>query len=149
MSTIRSRITGRPGIGRSSTGSLSSFRLVMQASPFLPLMFIAPEPQTPSRHERRNASVSSCAFNSISAPSVGRYDRCLGDLDQVVDLERLAARGIERHALVLARDTLYALLELLDPGHAFGQELLVAINPAVRLHRSAQGLGDFRNLLAR
>ena len=31
----------------------------MHARPFLPLMFIASEPHTPSRHERRNDSVSS------------------------------------------------------------------------------------------
>src|SRR6185437_11896590 len=47
MSTIRSRITGSPGNGRNSTGPLSDFRFVMHASPFLPLMFIASEPQTP------------------------------------------------------------------------------------------------------
>ena len=55
MSTIRSRITGSPGSGRSSTGSFSSASLVMQASPFLPLMFMASEPHTPSRQERRKA----------------------------------------------------------------------------------------------
>ena len=54
MSTIRSRITGNPGSGRSSTGSLSSVSRVMQARPFLPLMFIASEPHTPSRQERRS-----------------------------------------------------------------------------------------------
>src|SRR2546423_2294618 len=61
LSTIRSRITGSPGSGRSTTGSLSSFRLVMQASPFLPLMFIASEPHTPSRQERPNADVQARA----------------------------------------------------------------------------------------
>ncbi len=45
--------------GRSTIGSFSSLRLVVQASPFLPLMFIASEPHTPSRHERRSDSVSS------------------------------------------------------------------------------------------
>src|SRR5215475_6734360 len=62
MSTNRSRMTGNPGSGFSSIGSLSSASLVMQASPFLPLMFIASEPQTPSRQDRRKAKVSSCAF---------------------------------------------------------------------------------------
>ena len=69
MSTIRSRITGSPGSGRSSTGSFTSFRFVMHASPFLPLMFIASEPHTPSRQLRRNDSVSSTAFRRISASS--------------------------------------------------------------------------------
>ena len=69
MSTIRSRITGSPGSGISTTGSESSLRLVMQARPFLPLMFIASEPQTPSRQLRRNASVSSWALRRISASS--------------------------------------------------------------------------------
>ena len=46
MSTIRSRITGRPGSGRSTIGSFSSRRFVVQARPFLPLMFMASEPHT-------------------------------------------------------------------------------------------------------
>ncbi len=41
----------------------------MHASPFLPLMFIASEPHTPSRQLRRNDSVSSTAFRRISASS--------------------------------------------------------------------------------
>jgi hypothetical protein len=36
--------------------------VVMQASRFLPLMFIASEPHTPSRHERRNDTLSSMRF---------------------------------------------------------------------------------------
>ena len=42
---------------------------VMQARPLRPLMFIVSEPQTPSRHERRNASVSSCRFRRSSTSS--------------------------------------------------------------------------------
>ena len=41
----------------------------MQASPFLPLMFIASDPQTPSRQLRRNDSESSTALRRISASS--------------------------------------------------------------------------------
>jgi hypothetical protein len=69
MSTIRSRITGKPGKGRSSTGSFSPSRLVMQASPFRPLMFIASEPHTPSRQERRSERLSSSALMRSSASS--------------------------------------------------------------------------------
>ena len=69
MSTIRSRTTGSPGKGRSVTFSGRSAILVMHARPFLPLMFIASEPHTPSRQERRNESESSCAFRRTSASS--------------------------------------------------------------------------------
>ncbi|MNL62369.1 hypothetical protein D3C87_1863870 [compost metagenome] len=62
MSTIRSRTTGRPGSGRSTMRSGSSRMFVRQARPFLPLMFIASEPHTPSRHERRRARLSSTSF---------------------------------------------------------------------------------------
>ena len=41
----------------------------MHARPFLPLMFIASEPHTPSRQLRRNDSVSSTAFSRTSASS--------------------------------------------------------------------------------
>ncbi|MNT12152.1 hypothetical protein D3C72_1470700 [compost metagenome] len=69
MSTIRSRTTGRPGSGRSTMRSGSSRMFVRQARPFLPLMFIASEPHTPSRHERRNEMVSSSFFSLTSASS--------------------------------------------------------------------------------
>src|SRR5207248_5164812 len=59
MSTIRSRMTGRPGNGRSSTGSFSDLILVVQASPFLPLMFIASDPHTPSRSEEHTSELQS------------------------------------------------------------------------------------------
>jgi hypothetical protein len=59
MSTIRSRITGSPGSGLSTTVPGSVRMLVRQARPFLPLMFIASEPQTPSRQLRRKLSVGS------------------------------------------------------------------------------------------
>ena len=60
---------GSPGSGLMTTGSLRSTSLVVQASPFLPLMFIASEPHTPSRHERRKLSDGSIAFSFISASS--------------------------------------------------------------------------------
>ena len=77
MSTMRSRITGRPGSGRSSTGSFNVFRLVMQASPFRPLMFIASEPQTPSRHDRRKASVSSVAIAMLCWTPASRLSKAI------------------------------------------------------------------------
>src|SRR5205823_14652967 len=83
------------------------------------------------------------------ATRVSRYDRCLGDFAEVIELERLDSRGIERLALVLDRNATRALLELNDLGHALGQKLLVAIDAAVRLHGTAQALGDFRNLFPR
>jgi hypothetical protein len=43
--------------------------LVRQARPFLPLMFIASEPHTPSRQLRRKLSVGSMALSFISASS--------------------------------------------------------------------------------
>ena len=43
--------------------------LVRHASPFLPLMFIASDPQTPSRQLRRKLKVGSFAFSFISASS--------------------------------------------------------------------------------
>src|SRR5258708_30589944 len=69
MSTIRSRITGSPGSGRITTGSLRSASFEMHARPFLPLMFIASDPHTPSRHERRSDRESSCSLMRISASS--------------------------------------------------------------------------------
>ena len=63
-------MTGRPGSGLRTTGSFSVFRLVMHARLFLPLMFMASEPQTPSRQERRKAKLSSAsALMRISASS--------------------------------------------------------------------------------
>ena len=59
MSTMRSRMMGSPGRGLMTTGSFSSTSFVTHASPFLPLMFIASDPHTPSRHERRSDNVSS------------------------------------------------------------------------------------------
>ncbi len=69
MSTIRSRMIGRPGSGRITTGSLRSTSFVMHASWFLPLMFIASLPHTPSRHERRSASESSIVLMRTRASS--------------------------------------------------------------------------------
>jgi len=43
--------------------------LVTQARPLLPLMFMESEPQTPSRQERRNESVGSCALSFMRASS--------------------------------------------------------------------------------
>ena len=43
--------------------------LVRQARPFLPLMFMASDPQTPSRQERRNEMLGSTALSFISASS--------------------------------------------------------------------------------
>ncbi len=43
--------------------------LVRQARPFLPLMFIASEPHTPSRQERRKLNDGSTAFSLFSASS--------------------------------------------------------------------------------
>jgi len=40
-------------------GSLRSRRFVTHARPFLPLMFMASEPHTPSRQLRRNETLSS------------------------------------------------------------------------------------------
>ena len=44
--------------------SLDEFRSILQrhASVFWPLMFMAHEPQMPSRHERRKVSVGSISF---------------------------------------------------------------------------------------
>ncbi len=69
MSTITSRITGRPGRGFKVITPGSVFMLVRQARPFLPLMFIASEPQTPSRQLRRKEIEGSTAFSFISASS--------------------------------------------------------------------------------
>ena len=69
MSTIRSRMTGSPGSGFRTIGSLSVLMLVRHARPFLPLMFIASEPHTPSRHERLKLRLGSIAFSFISASS--------------------------------------------------------------------------------
>ena len=65
---------GSPGSALMTTGSARSASFVMQASPFLPLMFIASEPHTPSRHERRSASVSSTALMRTSASRSMRSD---------------------------------------------------------------------------
>ena len=48
-------MTGRPGIGRKVILPLlrTSDNGVTQASPFLPLMFMPSEPQTPSLQDRR------------------------------------------------------------------------------------------------
>ena len=52
--------------------------LVTQASPFLPLMFIASEPHTPSRQLRRNDSVSSLRLEAnqrVEQHAVSRLER--------------------------------------------------------------------------
>ncbi len=48
-----------------STSSLD----LMQASVFAPSMFIAHEPQMPSRQERRNVSVGSISFLMVMSAS--------------------------------------------------------------------------------
>ena len=58
---------GRPGRGLMTTGSFRSTSFVTHASWFLPLMFIASEPHTPSRQERLSESVSSSALMRTSA----------------------------------------------------------------------------------
>ena len=67
---------GKPGSGRNTTGSFRSFTRVMQAKPFLPLMFMASEPQTPSRHDLRSDRLLSCALmrsnTSSSMRSLGK-----------------------------------------------------------------------------
>ncbi len=55
--------TGWFGSGATSTASPgTSSQPWVQASVLRPPMFIAQEPQTPSRHERRNARVGSMVF---------------------------------------------------------------------------------------
>ncbi len=66
---IRSRITGRPGSGLSTITSGSVRMLVRHARPFFPLMFIASDPHTPSRHERRKLNDGSTALSLFSASS--------------------------------------------------------------------------------
>jgi len=52
------------------TGAFSSSIARVQANVFCPSMFIAHEPQTPSRHDRRKVSVGSTLFLiQISASS--------------------------------------------------------------------------------
>ncbi|EKD75258.1 MAG: hypothetical protein ACD_44C00192G0004 [uncultured bacterium] len=67
-------MTGKAGKGRIVMGVLSEDSGVMHAKPFFPLMFIPSEPQTPSRQERRNVNVSSCALSSIKASNSIRSD---------------------------------------------------------------------------
>ena len=62
-------MTGSPGRGFRTIGSFSVRMLVRHARPFLPLMFIASEPQTPSRQERRKLRLGSTAFSFINASS--------------------------------------------------------------------------------
>ncbi|MCY1557196.1 hypothetical protein D9M68_940270 [compost metagenome] len=69
ISTIRSRMTGRPGRGLKTIRPGRSFRFVMHASPLLPLMFIASDPQTPSRQERRKPMESSMPMRWTSRSS--------------------------------------------------------------------------------
>ena len=62
-------MTGSPGSGFNTTVPGSVSMLVRHARPFLPLMFIASDPHTPSRQLRRKLSVGSTCFNLISASS--------------------------------------------------------------------------------
>src|SRR2546423_724323 len=124
MSTMRSRITGSPGSGRMVTCAGRSAILVTQASPFLPLMLTASEPQTPSRHERRH-----------------------GGLDQVLELEGFHSRRIECPGFVLDENSLYPGCDFLNFRHAFHQVVRKAEHPAVRLHRPAQIVQDVDHAL--
>ncbi len=67
-------MTGRPGSGFRMIVCGSDSMLVRHARPFLPLMFIASEPHTPSRHERRYEIVGSIDFSLIRASSSMRSD---------------------------------------------------------------------------
>src|SRR6218665_1498492 len=112
MSTIRSRITGSPGSGLSVIAPVRVFMLVRQARPFLPLMFIASEPQTPSRQERRNDSERSCCLSLSSASSSMRSWRVEPDLDGL-------HAGLGVLVRVVAVDVECALLHgLCSPGAA-------------------------------
>ena len=65
----------------------SSSQVRVQASVFTPLMFIAQEPQMPSRQERRSDSVASISFLIFSSAS-----RTIGPQLVHVDLE-VSTRG--------------------------------------------------------
>jgi hypothetical protein len=80
---------GKPGSGRSTTGSFRSRTRVVQARPFLPLMFIASEPHTPSRQDLRS--------------------------DRLVVLRLDAQQHVEQHAVA---DRARAMSYLLQPGLA-------------------------------
>ena len=85
-----------------TTGSFRSANLVTQARPFLPLMFMASDPHTPSRQERRSARESSMDLMRIRASSNMRSLSC--QLDLVVlhvgraVLVRVVAVDLEMHA---------------------------------------------------
>ena len=55
-------MTGMCGSGYTVTEPFTSSQPLMQASVLVPSMFIAHEPQMPSRHERRKVSVASVSF---------------------------------------------------------------------------------------
>mmetsp|Transcript_21674 Transcript_21674/g.84431 ORF Transcript_21674/g.84431 Transcript_21674/m.84431 type:complete len:640 (+) Transcript_21674:4098-6017(+) len=78
----------------------------------------------------------------------GRHDGGLGRLDQVLDFERLDARGVEDLGLVLQGDVLHPLGNLGDLGHAFIEHGLGAEHAGMLLHRGAQVVGDVLRVLA-
>ena len=90
------------------------------------------------------ARLSAAAFPA----RLGGNDRSLCRFNQIVELERFHPGGIERLALVIDGDALDALLELHDLGHAFAEQLLIAKNAAMRLHRSSQCVRDIGDPLA-
>ena len=72
-------ITYMWGRGYTFTASSPLGTAVRHASPFCPFMFMAQEPQMPSRQERRKVSVGSCSFlifmstSSIMGPHSARF----------------------------------------------------------------------------
>ena len=79
MSGTRSLSTYMCGRGYTLVASLSLGMKVRHARPFCPFMFMAQEPQMPSRQERRKVRVGSCSFlifistSSIMGPHSLRF----------------------------------------------------------------------------
>src|SRR3546814_17701602 len=73
-SGTRSLTTSICGNGVIRTSPLQSSIAVVQARPFLPLIFIEQEPQIPSRHDRRKVREESCSLFILKRASstIGR-----------------------------------------------------------------------------
>src|SRR5258708_3104346 len=147
MSTIRSRMTGNPGTGPNSPRSFTAPTFVLEP-------FALPVPERVLEAVRIVAAVMVGAI--VRAARLA--SRLRGDhrgachLDQVVELERLDARGIEHAALVLDLGAGGTIGDLVDFLHAFDQHFRKTENAAVSLHGAANlraHLGDrFAVLLA-
>ena len=78
-----------------------------------------------------------------------RHNSRFSGLHQIIKFQRFNARRVEHLGLILQMDVLGSLIEFCNLLHTFFQELISPEDPAVRLHRLTNIVGNVLDILAR